>query len=62
MQSCWVIYNGSLTSDKFKDQAELMKEAAERAGVRAELKKNYEVMMNLDNDFRESSRFCCLSR
>ena len=33
MQSCWVIYNGSLTSDKFKDQAELMKEAAERAGV-----------------------------
>ena len=62
MQSCWVIYNGSLTSDKFKDQAELMKEAAERAGVHAELKKNYEVMMNLDNDFRESSRFRCLSR
>lgn len=48
MQSCWVIYNGSLTSDKFKDQAELMKEAAERAGVCTELKKNYEVMMNLD--------------
>lgn len=48
MHSCWVIYNGSLTSDKFKDQAELLKEAAERAGVRAELKKNYEVMMDLD--------------
>jgi len=48
MQSCWVIYNGSLTSDKFKDQAELMKEAAERAGLCTELKKNYEVMMNLD--------------
>lgn len=48
MQSCWVIYNGSLTSDKFKDQAELMKEAAERAGVSAELKMNYEVMMNLE--------------
>ena len=47
MHSCWVIYNGSLTSDKFKDQAELLKEAAERAGVRTELKKNYEVMMNL---------------
>ncbi|MBO0601339.1 RimK family alpha-L-glutamate ligase [Sporosarcina sp. E16_3] len=47
MQSCWVIYNGSLTSDKFKDQAELMKEAAERAGISAELKMNYEVMMNL---------------
>jgi len=48
MQSCWVIYNGSLTSDKFKDQAELMKEAAERAGLCTELKKNYEVMMNLN--------------
>ena len=48
MQSCWVIYNGSLTSDKFKDQAELMKEAAERAGISAELKMNYEVMMNLE--------------
>jgi len=48
MQSCWVIYNGSLTSDKFKDQAELMKEAAERVGICTELKKNYEVMMNLD--------------
>ena len=47
MQSCWIIYNGSLTSDKFKDQAELMREAAECAGVHAELKKNYEVMMNL---------------
>ncbi len=35
MYSCWVIYNGSLTSDKFKDQAVLIKEAAERAGVTA---------------------------
>ncbi|CAM3109314.1 RimK family alpha-L-glutamate ligase [Filibacter tadaridae] len=47
MTSCWVIYNGSLTSDKFKDQAELLKEAAERAGLQASLKKNYEVMMDL---------------
>lgn len=47
MQSCWVIYNGSLTSDKFKDQAVLLQDAAERAGVRSELKKNYEVMMDL---------------
>jgi len=47
MYSCWVIYNGSLTSDKFKDQAVLIQEAAERAGVQAELKKNYEVMMDL---------------
>jgi len=51
MYSCWVIYNGSLTSDKFKDQAVLIKEAAERAGVQAELKKNYEVMMDLTVNF-----------
>ena len=57
MQSCWVIYNGSLTSDKFKDQAELMKEAAERAGVRAELKKNYEVMMNLETNLENRPDF-----
>lgn len=57
MQSCWVIYNGSLTSDKFKDQADLMKEAAERAGVHAELKKNYEVMMSLDTDLENRPDF-----
>ena len=28
MHSCWVIYNGSLTSDKFKDQARVV----ERSG------------------------------
>ncbi|GEN82319.1 hypothetical protein SLU01_06310 [Sporosarcina luteola] len=50
MKSCWVIYNGSLTSDKFRDQADLLKEAAERAGLKAELKKNYEVMMILDEE------------
>ena len=47
MKSCWVIYNGSLISDKFADQARLVAEAAERAGVRAEIRKNYEVMMDL---------------
>ena len=62
MHSCWVIYNGSLTSDKFKDQAELLKEAAERAGVHAELKKNYEVMMDLARTTRKPSRFHRLSR
>ena len=49
MRSCWVIYNGSLTHDKFKDQAVLIKEAAERAGVHSEIKKNYEVIMNLES-------------
>ena len=48
MKKCWVIYNGSLTSDKFRDQAELLREAAERAGVNATLKKNYEVLMALN--------------
>lgn len=57
MQSCWIIYNGSLTSDKFKDQAELMKEAAERAGVHTELKKNYEVMMNLETNLENHPDF-----
>ncbi|MGG0667471.1 ATP-grasp domain-containing protein [Sporosarcina koreensis] len=48
MKKCWVIYNGSLTSDKFRDQAELLQEAAERAGINATLKKNYEVLMALN--------------
>lgn len=47
LYSCWVIYNGSLTSDKFQDQARLIREAAERAGVYAITKRNYEVMMDL---------------
>lgn len=47
LYSCWVIYNGSLTSDKFKDQAILIKEAAERADVKVSILKNYEVMMDL---------------
>ncbi|MCG7344994.1 RimK family alpha-L-glutamate ligase [Sporosarcina sp. ACRSL] len=50
MKKCWVIYNGSLTSDKFRDQAELLKDAAERAGINATLKKNYEVLMALHEE------------
>lgn len=57
MKSCWIIYNGSLTSDKFRDQAELMKEAAERAGVRAFIKKNYEVLMNLHEELASPPHF-----
>ncbi|MCZ2259814.1 ATP-grasp domain-containing protein [Sporosarcina sp. G11-34] len=57
MYSCWVIYNGSLTSDKFKDQAVLIKEAAERAGVQAELKRNYEVTMDLTGNFDSPPSF-----
>ena len=57
MLTCWVIYNGSLTSDKFKDQAALLQEAAERAGVQAELKKNYEVMMTINQGLTQRPDF-----
>ena len=50
MTTCWVIYNGSLVSDKFADQAHLVAEAAERAGVSAHIMKNYEILMDLKND------------
>ncbi|HEX5564514.1 MAG TPA: RimK family alpha-L-glutamate ligase [Sporosarcina sp.] len=57
MKKCWVIYNGSLTSDKFRDQAELVKDAAERAGVSATLMKNYEVLMNLNEKLENRPDF-----
>ncbi|MBF6633059.1 MAG: RimK family alpha-L-glutamate ligase [Planococcus sp. (in: Bacteria)] len=47
MTSCWVIYNGSLVSDKFADQARLVAEAAERAGITVKIMKNYETVMDL---------------
>ena len=47
MTSCWVIYNGSLVSDKFADQARLVAEAAERAGIAVTIMKNYETVMDL---------------
>lgn len=50
MTTCWVIYNGSLVSDKFADQARLTAEAAERAGVSAKMMKNYEAMMDLSGE------------
>ncbi|MCM3710750.1 ATP-grasp domain-containing protein [Sporosarcina luteola] len=57
MQKCWVIYNGSLTSDKFRDQAELLKDAAIRAGIEGILKKNYEVHMALNEKLEERPDF-----
>ncbi|SDI40907.1 ribosomal protein S6--L-glutamate ligase [Planococcus glaciei] len=50
MKTCWVIYNGSLVSDKFADQAQLVAEAAQRAGVETHIMKNYEILMDLKND------------
>jgi len=57
MYSCWIIYNGSLTNDKFRDQAELLKGAAEKAGVVAELKKNYDILMDLDTVLQNAPDF-----
>ncbi|GKV54436.1 hypothetical protein NCCP2222_03830 [Sporosarcina sp. NCCP-2222] len=57
MRSCWVIYNGSLTSDKFLDQAVLVAEAAERAGIQATLKKNFEVLIDLSAPIRNRPDF-----
>ena len=47
MQTCWIVYNGSLTHDKFIDQALLLQEAAEKQGIQAILVKNYELLMNV---------------
>lgn len=50
MALCWVIYNGSLISEKFFDQAELVAEAAMRAGVETRIMKNNDVVMDLSAD------------
>lgn len=47
MTNCWVIYNGSLVSDKFADQARLVAVAAERAGIDVKIMKNFETIMDL---------------
>lgn len=57
LTSCWIIFNGSLTSDKFYDQALLVKEAAERQNVQASIKKNYEVMMALSEALNDRPDF-----
>lgn len=57
MFSCWIIYNGSLTSDKFYDQAFLIQEAAERAGIKGYMKKNYEVLVDLSKPIENAPDF-----
>ena len=47
MQTCWIVYNGSLTHEKFIDQALLLLEAANKQGINATLVKNYEVLMDV---------------
>jgi ribosomal protein S6--L-glutamate ligase len=45
--SCWVIYNGSLTSPKFLDQAEMIKISAERKGIACTILQNHELPMEI---------------
>lgn len=49
MTTCWIIYNGSLTSDKFVDQANLMAEAAAAYQIEAHVLKNTDIVMDLAN-------------
>lgn len=57
MTTCWIIYNGSLTSDKFIDQANLMAEAAEHYNVQATVLKNTDILMNLDDPISNKPDF-----
>lgn len=43
----WVIFNGSLTSDKFSDQANMIHEALTEKGVQNTVLRNHEVMMSI---------------
>jgi RimK family alpha-L-glutamate ligase len=45
--SCWIIYNGSLTSPKFIDQAEMIKESAERRNISCTIYQNDELTMEI---------------
>ncbi|TQR19190.1 ATP-grasp domain-containing protein [Psychrobacillus vulpis] len=57
MQTCWIVYNGSLTHDKFIDQALLLQEAAEKQGIQATLVKNYELLMNVQQSLTTKPDF-----
>ncbi|WP_301108370.1 RimK family alpha-L-glutamate ligase [Sporosarcina sp.] len=57
MKSCWIIYNGSLTSDKFADQARLVGEAAIKAGVEVLLLRNNELPMDLQEPIHNPPSF-----
>lgn len=57
MKSCWVIYNGSLTNDKFYDQAHLIQEAAQRQDIKATIKKNYDLMIDLTSPITNKPDF-----
>jgi RimK family alpha-L-glutamate ligase len=45
--SCWIIYNGSLTSEKFIDQAEMIRISAERKNISCRIYRNDELTMGI---------------
>ncbi|MEH7112156.1 RimK family alpha-L-glutamate ligase [Neobacillus niacini] len=45
--SCWIVYNGSLTSPKFIDQAEMIKMSAEKRNISCTIYKNHELIMEI---------------
>lgn len=57
MKKCWIIYNGSLVSDKFLDQARLMAEACHNAGVQPIIYKNYEILVDLSTPLQNKPDF-----
>ncbi|MFF2755072.1 RimK family alpha-L-glutamate ligase [Psychrobacillus sp. NPDC058041] len=57
MQTCWIVYNGSLTDEKFIDQARLLQEAAINQGIEAILVKNYELIMDVQHGLHSKPDF-----
>lgn len=57
MQTCWIVYNGSLTDEKFIDQARLLQEAANNQGIEAILVKNYELLMDVQHGLHSKPDF-----
>lgn len=47
--TCWIIYNGFLPGDSFRDYAEMLKEAAIKRGHKATIYKNSELVSILDD-------------
>ena len=57
MTSCWIIYNGSLVIDKFEDQANLMAEAVRKYNVEPIVKKNCDILIDLDKPLENKPDF-----
>lgn len=57
MTTCWIIYNGGMTWDKFIDQANLMAEAVQKYDVEPLVLKNCDVLMNLQSSLMDKPDF-----